>query len=98
MHVPLINFHWLQVNRMRVLKNLVCLFVTQRVWNVNIELESVSLVGGGEESSGVTSREVGFADLKCHSKSCLGLILGVFGNNTSRRKVSFAKIWCTLPR
>lgn len=43
------------------------------------ELESVALVGGGEESSGVTSREVGFADPKCHSKSCLELISGVLG-------------------
>lgn len=58
------------------------------------ELESVALVGGGEESSGVTSREVGFADPKCHTKSCLELISGVFGNKRRRQ----AEGRCHLPK
>lgn len=81
MHVPLINFHWLQVNRLGVpkkKKSLCCWFVTWRVWDVETNLERGS--GGwpgGEQPCTKQVGKVAFVDPKCH---CLALPWVDFSN------------------
>lgn len=68
MHVPLLSFHWVQVNRVRVSKRQPCLSIwdLERVWDVETNLErGFGGWWGGQQPRAKQVGKEGFVEPKC---------------------------------